>query len=105
MRRAFQFHVITGLDPVISSSALDEMAVSSTAMTVVVPAHLPLARDGRVKHGHDVVVEAGSEAFAGMTIREVEEGTSSFPRNVGVQLVDCVMRGLDPRIGCGRRCI
>src|SRR5215208_2213826 len=34
MRRAFQFHVITGLDPVISS-ALDEMAGSSPAMTVL----------------------------------------------------------------------
>ena len=35
------------------------------------PAHLPLARDGRIKSGHDVVCEAVSEAFAGMTI----EGT------------------------------
>jgi len=65
MRRAFQFHVITGplvlghdprINPVISSSALDEMAGSSPAMTLFVvrhararPAHLPLARDGRIK--------------------------------------------------------
>jgi len=35
MRRAFQFHVITGLDPVISSSALDEMAGSSPGHDVV----------------------------------------------------------------------
>jgi len=52
LRRAFQFHVITGLDPVISS-ARDKMAGSSPAMTLFVvrhararPAHLPLARDG-----------------------------------------------------------
>src|SRR5215216_3067703 len=35
---AFQFHVITGLDPVISS-ALNKMAVSSTAMTLFVVRH------------------------------------------------------------------
>jgi len=42
--------------------------------------------------------EAGSEAFAGMTIREVEQGTSSFvtPGEAGVQLDDCVMRGRRP---------
>src|SRR5215217_4554549 len=48
---------------------------SSPAMTLFVvrhararPAHLPLAPDGRIKSGHDVVgeSEAGSEAFAGI---------------------------------------
>jgi hypothetical protein len=33
MHGIFYFHVITGLDPVISSSALDEIAGSSPAMT------------------------------------------------------------------------
>src|SRR5215208_2917966 len=37
-RRASQFHVITGLDPVISS-ALDKMAGSSPAMTLFVVRH------------------------------------------------------------------
>ena len=49
-------HVITGLDPVISLPALDEMAGSSPAMM-----------------GGES--EAGSEAFAGMTI---ERGTRQF---------------------------
>ena len=44
------------------------MTMEGTRHARARPAHLPPARDGRIKSGHDAVGEARSEAFAGMTV-------------------------------------